>query len=107
MQTYVTGDFFPLYVQTTSAQEWCVYQWNRPEEGDGMILAFRRHESPIEVLWVVPQEIEANAAYEVTFSPSYKRGKPVELKGKELVTLRLAITEQPGSLLVEYHKVSN
>lgn len=39
-------DFYPLTSTTTDKQSWCAMQFEYPEEGRGVILAFRRSKSP-------------------------------------------------------------
>ena len=42
IRKYFLGDFYCLSEVDVDPRHWCVMQYNRPEEGDGMLLAFRR-----------------------------------------------------------------
>ena len=50
IRKYYYGDFYVLSDVTTSARDWCVWQYHRPAEQDGIVIAFRRHESPYSAL---------------------------------------------------------
>ncbi len=43
---YFLGDFYPLLSCSTSAEDWTVYQMHRDDLNEGLIMAFRRPESP-------------------------------------------------------------
>ncbi len=42
------GDYYPLTSHGRDEREWMAWQFNRPEEGDGMVQVFRRPASPFE-----------------------------------------------------------
>ena len=78
-------------------------QYHRPAERDGIVLAFRRDQSPADYT-VSPRGIDPDADYMVTWSYGYDAAKSRVLRGSELKTLRLRIDARPGSVLVEYKK---
>ena len=80
-------------------------QYYRPAEGEGMVVAFRRHQSPSDSFVCELHEVDAAADYEVTRSPRYTPTAPVRMKGAQLRTLRVEIDERPGSLVIEYKRV--
>ncbi|MBN1343123.1 MAG: NPCBM/NEW2 domain-containing protein [Phycisphaerae bacterium] len=106
IRKYYLGNFYPLSEVTTSPREWCVMQYHRPDQGDGMVIAFRRHASPYAAYDCRLREIEPDAAYEVTYAPGYDRSDPVRMNGRELQRVRAEVAECPGSVIIEYRKVS-
>jgi hypothetical protein len=91
---------------TTSPEDWCVLQYHRSEQADGMILAFRRHRSSYSSFRCALREIDPSAQYRVTAYRGYEGNRPVTMKGAALREFEAAIEDRPGSLLVEYKKVS-
>ena len=69
---------------TTSPKEWCVLQYHRPDERDGMVVAFRRHQSPYTGFACSLNAIDPEANYEVTISPGYTPNPSQTMKGAEL-----------------------
>ena len=47
IRPYFACDYYPLVENSTCDTTWCAWQYNRPENGDGIILAFRRPKSPM------------------------------------------------------------
>lgn len=43
---YFSCDYYPLIPHSMSRTSWCAWQYHRPETGDGIVMAFRRSESP-------------------------------------------------------------
>ena len=105
LRKYWTGDFYPLSEVTTDIRAWCVMQYHRPTEGDGIVTAFRRHASPYSGYDCHLREINPHATYQVTMYHDYEPEKPVTMRGADLEHLSLAIGICPGSVLVEYKKV--
>ena len=106
IREYWLGDFYPLSDVTTNPRDWCLMQYHRPEEGDGIILAFRRHLSPYSGYDCALREIDADATYEVTHYHSYDPEPKATMSGSDLQRLSLTIRDRPGSVLVEYRKVT-
>jgi hypothetical protein len=102
LRPYWLGHFYPLSPVTISPTDWCVTQYHRPVEGDGVIMAFRRHRSPYNGFSAAPREIDPDARYTVTRSAGYAPGRPVEMTGAELASLSIEIDERPGSVVIHY-----
>ncbi|MDR1454731.1 MAG: alpha-galactosidase [Tannerella sp.] len=101
------GDFYPLTdtKNFTGDAVWLAYQMNRPAEGDGFILAFRRRNSPDESIPVRPGGLDARAIYEL-FYEDY--GIRLNRTGSELMQgFDITIPEQQASLMIHYRKVGN
>jgi len=103
LRPYFYGDFYPLTEYSTSDEAWAAFQWNRPEERDGIVLAFRRHQAPQSSIAIVLHELVADGDYEVTFEDY---GITLFKSGRELGSeLSVKIPEAPGSLLIRYRRV--
>jgi len=102
IRKYYFGNLYALTDITTSPKEWCVLQYHRPDEHDGMVIGFRRHESPVNVFTCALNEIDPEADYEVTISAGYAPDPSTKMKGAELRAVVLDIDEVPGSILLEY-----
>jgi len=104
IRKYWLGDFYALSAATTNPQDWCVLQYHRPEQGDGMVLAFRRHRSPYSGYDCELRAIDPNATYAVTVCHTYEPEAEVTLRGADLQHINLGIRECPGSVLIEYRR---
>jgi len=105
LRKYFFGNFYPLNEVTTNPGDWCVLQYHRPTEQDGMVMAFRRNLSPYNDYAAILNEIAPEGKYEVSFYSSYGLPKIVTMAGEELQHLKLKIADVPGSVVVEYKKV--
>jgi alpha-galactosidase len=103
LRPYFRGDFYPLTEYSTSDEAWAAFQWDRPEERDGIILAFRRPQAATATITIAPHELTPDADFEVNFEDY---GITLFKTGKELVGgLSIKIPEAPGSLLIKYRRV--
>ena len=103
---YYYGDYYPLTPYRTSVSDWMAWQFNRPEQGDGLVQAFRRPESTYKESEFILRGLDAAARYRVTNidSPSTS----TLYTGKELMEkgLPVAIKNKPGAVIFTYIKVS-
>lgn len=104
LRGYFAGDLYVLSEVTANPRDWCVWQYHRPTEGDGLLLAFRRPASPYGSYCCELRGIEDGASYEVTISPGYQPGPARTMTGAELARLTVAIDQRPGSVVVEYRR---
>ena len=104
IRKYFFGDFYVLSPVTVSPKDWCVMQYHRPQEQNGMVMAFRRHGSPKAEFNAAIQQIDSGAEYEVTLSYTYQRSEPTRIKGADLKAMVLHVEQCPGSVLLEYRK---
>jgi alpha-galactosidase len=100
---YMLGDFYPLTPYSLTDTVWMAWQFDCPERGEGMIQAFRRSQSPYESLRAKLHGLDPNAVYTLT---DIDTGASKQLSGKELMEkgLSIAITAQPSSVVITYHK---
>ena len=97
------GDFYPLTPHRLGAGDWIAWQFDRPEEGDGMIQAFRREKNGSSVLQPKLRGLDPAAVYRVT---DLDTATTQEIPGRELLDRGLAVVikDQPGSALIYYRK---
>ena len=106
IRKYYFGNMYWHSPVTTDPRDWCILQYHRTEENDGMVIAFRRHNAPYAsyVLWNL-KEIDMAAEYEVIQYRTYDPEKNRKIKGSELLEYKIEINECPGSALIEYRKI--
>jgi alpha-galactosidase len=103
LRDYLYGDYYPLTGYATGDDAWAAFQWDRPESGDGIVLAFRRPQAPQAAITAKLGGLEPGSDYEVNYEDY---GVVVVRSGKELAEgLTLKIAEAPGSMLIKYRKV--
>ena len=104
LRPYYYGDFYPLTGagNYTSDQVWLAYQMNRPKEGDGLIIAFRRAESPDNSIYIKPSGLDENVVYEL-FYEDY--GLHIQKTGREMAEgFDIFIPTKRSSLMIRYQK---
>jgi len=105
LRPYFYGDYYPLTgtKSITTDSIWIAYQMNRPVDGDGIILAFRRKDASAESISVQLGGLENLMKYELLNVDS---GVKEIFTGEELKKgLTLKLPEKPGSLLIQYKKI--
>jgi alpha-galactosidase len=104
LRPYFYGDYYPLTAYNTSDEAWMAYQFDRPEEGDGIILAFRRNLSTAPTCQVKLHGLVPEAVYAVNFEDY---GLKISETGRDLLEngLEIRIPNPPGSLLITYRKL--
>jgi alpha-galactosidase len=97
------GDYYPLTKYSLSEEEWMAWQFNRPENGTGMVQAFRRTSSPYESIRVKLQGLDEDAVYALT---NIDVPGTTEMTGRDLSEkgLSLTIKEPRGALIITYKK---
>ncbi len=103
---YFHGDYYPLTPAGTYLRNdaWLAYQMNRPEQNDGIILAFRRADCPDDSVQIKPSGLEENSRYEL-FYEDY--GLRVKKTGSEIMNgFDIFIPEKRASLLIRYQKTN-
>jgi alpha-galactosidase len=98
------GAWYPLLPYSRDLSKWMAVQYHRPDLGEGMVLAFRRAESPYNSVQVSLHGLEPNAAYELSFDNT---GKKVRANGKDLMTeWVLTLPKKRSSELIHYRRVA-
>ncbi|MGD0784147.1 MAG: alpha-galactosidase, partial [Candidatus Aminicenantales bacterium] len=102
LRPYFYGDFYPLTAYSDRDTDWLAYQFDRPEAGDGMALAFRRSQCETPTCPVRLRGLNPGLTYEVYFEDY---GIRVVRTGESLLKegFELKIPEAAASLLITYH----
>jgi len=103
LRPYFYGDYYPLTEYSTSDEAWAALQWDRPEERDGIVLAFRRPQAAECTITIALQELDPDGDYEVAYDDY---GITLFKSGRELMSgFAIKIPEAPGSLLIKYRRI--
>lgn len=96
VRPYFSEDFYPLTEVSTNLDTWCATQFDRPSQGNGMILIFRREKSPYETAVFPLFGIDENASYAMTDAD----GGTWTVSGKELIDgLKVTIPKRAAKIL--------
>ncbi len=100
---FYRGDFYPLTPDTRDEAHWLAWQFDRPDQADGIVEAFRRLQASEATASFRLSGIDTSARYEIT---NLDTGQAVSLSGKELTEsgLPLVIKTKPGALVVKYRR---
>jgi alpha-galactosidase len=108
LRPYFYGDYYPLTVahkRYMNNNSWLAYQLNRPEQKDGIVLAFRRDRFTEDSMIIKLNGLVANAQYELFYEDN---GARISKSGKELKDgIEIKILDRPGSLLISYKMIEN
>ena len=75
------GDYYPLTAYSLDTTQWIGWQFDRPEEGTGVIQAFRRNSCEDSVKKFPLKGLDAEALYKII---SFDTQEPAVITGKEL-----------------------
>ena len=107
LRPYWLGDLYALTPVTVDAADWFAFQLDRPEEGDGIALYFRRHESPYLGLAASLRALDPEATYEISLATGYGKARWKRATGEALAAMPITVDEQPGSVLLRYRKTAD
>jgi len=98
------GDYYPLTSYTTADDAWLAWQFDRADDGEGMVQAFRRPQSPYEAARFKLRGLDPKARYAVR---DLDQAQETEMAGQELMEsgLLVSIRTRPGAALITYRKV--
>jgi len=100
IRKFYYGDLYPLTAITTSEDTWLAYQCDRPDLGEGMMMAFRRSQSRQQSTTVKLRGLKSDRRYEVE---DVDRGTRQVYRGEELTEgFLMNIPATPGSALFIY-----
>lgn len=117
VRPYYYADYYPLLPcsansdcttdpskERSAAFEWAAWQFNSPEQGDGMVQAFRRDEDDEPTKDLRLRGLDTAATYEIT---NLDTKTPTTVSGKELMQqgLHVEIKEKRGAVIIVYKKV--
>ena len=98
------GDYYPLTPYSLESNVWMALQFDRPEAGEGTVMAFRRETCEAGTMRFKLSGLERKAKYEVRDLDS---PKPSRLTGAELMDKGIPVTipAKPGAALLIYKKI--
>lgn len=102
LSPYFREDYYPLtgFGDLTGDDVWLAYQLHRPSDDTGLVVAFRRKDSPEETIRVRLRGLDPARRYELLDEGT---GTLVTLRGNALASgLTLKIGQKPGSQLLRY-----
>ena len=101
VQPYLSCDIYPLTENSYNDDVWSAIQYNRPEEGDGVILAYRREKAAYDRAVYPLYGLEDGRLYTFTDEDS---GVKVTFTGKELAEngLPIVVAEKRSSRVIFY-----
>jgi alpha-galactosidase len=117
VREFYYGDYYPLLPCSSNADcatgsspelsaafEWTAWQFNRPEQGDGMIQAFRQDQNNVATKDMRLRGLDPTAMYELT---DLDGGVPSTVSGADLMQkgLHVEIAGKPGAAIIMYKKV--
>jgi alpha-galactosidase len=104
---YYYGDYYPLMQTNKDHNLWTAWQFNRPEQNDGLIEVFRRKSSQYESVRLKIRGLDSQAKYRITRING--GADPLEMTGDELMQkgLPVAIEEQPGVAIIKYREIND
>lgn len=100
------ADYYPLTPYAADRTGWLAWQFNSPEQGAGVIQAFRRAESSFEGARFRLRGLVPDARYRIT---DLDTNKTTEAAGRDLMEpgLPVSLTTRPGSALLLYQRLTD
>lgn len=104
VQPYSHADFYPLLSWTEDPSAWTAWQWDRPQQNDGIIMVMRRAGSPFPIAQLKPKKLDPDATYDVEIRRDLGHAPVKQMKGSELAHLTYSLENDPDSVIVFYKK---
>jgi alpha-galactosidase len=99
------GDYYPLttFAGPTDLTAWMAWQFDRPEQDDGVVQVFRRAKAKDEDMQFKLRGMDPNAVYELT---DLDKTGTAKTPGRELMETGLPVKlPAPGSAVILYNRV--
>jgi len=98
------GAWYPLLPYSRDLDRWMASQYHRPDLDEGMVLVFRRAESPYRTVELSLRALDESATYELRFDRS---GMKAKMRGHDLMNRFEVNLDQPHSSdLITYRKTA-
>ncbi|MBQ9358614.1 MAG: alpha-galactosidase, partial [Abditibacteriota bacterium] len=99
---YIQADYYPLTPYGLGSDIWTAFQFHSPEEGRGVILAFRREDCPDNTAVVRLRDLKKDR---VCLVKDIDTGEERRIKGARLMEgFRMAIDKPGGSALIAFER---
>jgi alpha-galactosidase len=103
---YMLGDYYPLTPYSLQLDRWIAWQFYRPEQGDGVVQAFRRarNDEPTQTLRL--RGLDPAASYKIT---NFDEKVPTTATGADLMETGLTVhlPAKPAAAVVVYQKAAD
>jgi alpha-galactosidase len=101
IRKYYEGDYYPLTEYSQAEDAWMVYQFDRPDLNEGMIVALKRSNSPFPKAVFSLHGLNPDAEYQLTNLDDDSR---TAVKGSLLLNkgLEIELPDNPDSALISY-----
>jgi alpha-galactosidase len=98
------GDYYPLMPYSIADNTWLAWQFDQPEQGKGMIQAFRRNNSDEQSKSFHLRGLRASAKYEIR---NIDEENSTRITGRELMEkgLTVEIKDKPGAVVITYKEL--
>lgn len=98
------GDFYPLTSPGRQSDVWLAWQFDRPEQDDGVVQVFRRAGSPYESARLRLRGLDPGGRYEFT---RFEKDGTAEFAGETLLGPGLPVTlpERPAAAVLRYRRL--
>lgn len=103
LREYLVGGWYPLLPYSRSPESWMGSQYHRRDLNAGLLLVFRRAQSPVQTMRMALHGLDSGKAYELSFDST---GKKLHHTGAELMSgFDLTLPSKPSSELILYRMV--
>ena len=99
---YFAYDFYNHGADIFDPTSWCIWQYNSPEKGEGMILSFRREASPFGSCTIDLSGLDDDAQYEFF---DFDSKESFVMDGKAAKDFTVSIENKRDSRLITYKKI--
>ena len=103
LQPYFLGDYYPLTPYSVADGDWLATQFNRPEQADGVVFAYRRPACGEKSLRLKLHGLDPTARYEVR---SLDAPAASVIGGKSLLDegLKVELESKPAAAVIRYQR---
>ena len=103
-----SGDYYPLTPYSRDNGAWIAWQFDLPEEGKGMVQAFRRADSTNTASELRLRGLNARTRYVLKELNGEGDTKEIEFAGSQLIESGLPVTidDRPGVAVITYRRIS-
>lgn len=100
VRPFMSEDFYPLTQISDRTDIWCASQFHRPKENDGILIIFRRENSPYETAEFNLYDIDESAVYTLEDADADTE----VVSGKELANFKVTLENKYSSKIYFYKK---
>ncbi len=101
------GDYYPLTAYSRDKKAWIAWQFDLPEEGRGVVQAFRRGENMDNAAEFPLRGVDPRSRYLLKELNGDGGDEEIEIAGRRLLEEGLSVTidDRPGAAVITYRKI--